>query len=181
MPIHHIDVQDESSLRDIVDSAGATHANAPLTNHSEWKTLVEHHATMINRPLSVLFADDPRRGETFNAEGAGLYLDYSKNHINHETRRLLIELADCCELRKCIDAMFRGDKINLTENRSVLHTALRAPAGTRIVVDGIDVVAEVHVMLDRMATFTDQVRKRPMVGTHRSAHSKHRKYRHRWF
>ena len=108
--------------------------------------------------LRNLFADDPARGERMTAEAAGVYLDYSKNRINDETLKLLIELAEQSGLRARIDAMFRGDKINVTENRAVLHVALRAPKGTSIVVDGKNVVPEVHAVLGKMADFANRVR-----------------------
>jgi len=105
-----------------------------------------------------LFADDPARGERYNAEADGIFLDYSKNRITDETLKLLLQLADQSGLRDHIDAMFRGDKINITENRAVLHVALRAPKGESIVVDGEDVVPGVHAVLDKMAAFSDRVR-----------------------
>ena len=108
--------------------------------------------------LRNLFADDPTRGERMTAEAAGVYLDYSKNRINDETLKLLIELAEQSGLRARIDAMFRGEKINVTENRAVLHVALRAPRGASIVVDGKNVVPEVHAVLDKMADFANRVR-----------------------
>jgi glucose-6-phosphate isomerase len=108
--------------------------------------------------LRDLFADDPTRGERMTAEAAGVYLDYSKNRINDETLKLLIELAEQSGLRARIDAMFRGEKINITENRAVLHVALRAPKGASIVVDGRNVVPEVHAVLDKMADFANRVR-----------------------
>ena len=108
--------------------------------------------------LRDLFADDPTRGERMTAEAAGVYLDYSKNRINDETLKLLIELAEQSGLRARIDAMFRGEKINVTENRAVLHVALRAPKGASIVVDGENVVPEVHAVLDKMADFANRVR-----------------------
>ena len=108
--------------------------------------------------LRTLFADDPVRGERMTAEAAGLYLDYSKNRINDETLRLLVDLAEQSGLRARIDAMFRGDKINVTEKRAVLHVALRAPKGASIVVDGKNVVPEVHAVLDKMADFANLVR-----------------------
>ena len=108
--------------------------------------------------LRDLFADDPTRGERMTAEAAGVYLDYSKNRINDETLKLLIELAEQSGLRARIDAMFRGDKINITENRAVLHVALRAPKGASIVVDGRNVVPEVHAVLEKMADFANRVR-----------------------
>jgi glucose-6-phosphate isomerase len=108
--------------------------------------------------LRELFAQDPKRGERLCAEGAGIYLDYSKNRVTDETLRLLLQLAAEVGLRERIDAMFRGDKINVTEDRAVLHVALRAPLGQRIVVDGHDVVPDVHEVLDKMAGFAEQVR-----------------------
>jgi glucose-6-phosphate isomerase len=108
--------------------------------------------------LRDLFADDPMRGERMTAEAAGVYLDYSKHRINDETLKLLIELAEQSGLRARIDAMFRGEKINITENRAVLHVALRAPKGASIVVDGRNVVPEVHAVLDKMADFANRVR-----------------------
>ena len=107
--------------------------------------------------MRQLFADDPQRGEHFTAEAAGIYLDYSKNRITDETCRLLVQLAEECDLRKHIDAMFSGERINSTEHRAVLHTALRAPEGEQVIVDGIDIVPEVHAVLERMAAFTDQL------------------------
>ena len=107
--------------------------------------------------LRQLFADDPQRGERLTAEAAGLYLDYSKNRITDETIKLLIVAVEC-NLRSRIDAMFSGEKINITENRAVLHTALRAPAGSSIIVDGVNVVPDVHAVLDRMAGFSDRIR-----------------------
>src|SRR5512133_3218420 len=108
--------------------------------------------------LRKLFADDPKRGERMTAEAMGLYLDYSKNRITDETLKLLLQLADESGLRERIDAMFRGEKINITENRAVLHVALRAPRGASIVVDGENVVPQVHAVLDKMADFSNRVR-----------------------
>ncbi len=130
----------------------------PLTQRPAWKALAEHHQKMRHLHLRQLFADDPRRGERFTTESAGIYLDYSKNRITEETIRLLVRLAEECGLRERIAAMFSGEKINVTEQRAVLHTALRAPEGERVVVDGVDVVPEVHVVLDRMAAFSNRVR-----------------------
>ena len=115
-------------------------------------------ATMRGLHLRKLFADDPARGERMTAEAAGVFLDYSKNRVNDETLRLLIELAEQSGLRGRIDAMFRGEKINVTEDRAVLHVALRAPKGASIVVDGKNVVPEVHAVLDKMAEFANRVR-----------------------
>src|SRR5262245_17045800 len=116
----------------------------PLTARQSWKELQAHRHDVGERHLRTLFADDATRGERLTAEAAGIYLDYSKNRITDETIRLLSRLAEECGLRARIDAMFRGDKINVTEHRAVLHVALRAPRGTSIVVDGRDVVPDVH-------------------------------------
>ena len=137
-------------------------SEAPRTrstsNHAVWKALEDHHVTMRGLHLQNLFAEDPARGERMTAEAAGVYLDYSKNRINDETLKLLIELAEQSGLRARIDAMFRGEKINVTENRAVLHVALRAPKGASIIVDGQNVVPQVHAMLDKMADFANRVR-----------------------
>jgi glucose-6-phosphate isomerase len=135
-----------------------------LTQRPAWKALQTHYETMRHRHLRQLFADDPRRGERFAADAAGLYLDYSKNRITGETLRLLLDLAEACGLRARIDAMFSGEKINMTEQRAVLHVALRAPKGEPIVVDGTDVVPGVHDVLDRMAAFADQIRSGEWLG-----------------
>src|SRR5882762_9325199 len=129
-----------------------------LTRRTAWKALATHYKEMSNWHLRDLFADDAKRGEQLTAEAVGLYLDYSKNRITKETVRLLARLAEECGLRAHIDAMFRGDKINITENRSVLHVALRAPKGASITVDGKNVVPEVHAVLDKMAAFSRRVR-----------------------
>ncbi|PYM19431.1 MAG: glucose-6-phosphate isomerase [Candidatus Rokuibacteriota bacterium] len=123
-----------------------------------WKTLSEHHAKVRHLHLRQLFAEDPKRGARLTAEAVGLYLDYSKNRVTDETLALLLGLAEEAGLRQRIDAMFRGDKINVTENRPVLHVALRAPRATTIVVDGENVVDQVHAVLDRMTDFTNRVR-----------------------
>jgi glucose-6-phosphate isomerase len=130
----------------------------PLVNRSAWKALAAHYTKIKALHLRTLFADDPKRGERMTAEAVGLYLDYSKNRITEETLKLLVQLAEESGLRARIDAMFRGDKINITENRAVLHVALRAPRGATIVVDGKNVVPEVHAVLDKMAGFADRVR-----------------------
>jgi glucose-6-phosphate isomerase len=125
---------------------------------SAWKALGAHHEKVRSLHLRDLFARDPKRGERLTAEAAGLYLDYSKNRITDETLNLLTRLAEESGLRTRIDAMFRGEKINITENRAVLHVALRAPRGTSIVVDGENVVPQVHAVLDKMADFSNRVR-----------------------
>ena len=125
---------------------------------SAWKSLKTHFDEIRNVRLRDLFADDPKRGERLTVEASGIFLDYSKNRVTDETLRLLVSLAQECGLREAIDAMFRGEKINFTENRSVLHVALRMPKGSSIVVDGRNVVEEVHEVLDRMAAFANQVR-----------------------
>jgi glucose-6-phosphate isomerase len=123
-----------------------------------WKALESHHQKVSKVHMRELFADDPKRGERMTVDAVGLFLDYSKNRSTDETLNLLLKLAEEAGLQQKIEAMFRGDKINLTENRAVLHTALRAPKGTSIVVDGEDVVPNVHAVLDKMADFSDRVR-----------------------
>jgi glucose-6-phosphate isomerase len=130
----------------------------PLTTRQAWKALEDHFGTIRGLHLRTLFADDPTRGERLTAEAAGIYLDYSKNRVTEKTVALLCRLAEESGLRERIDAMFRGDKINVTENRAVLHVALRAPRGMSMVVDGKDVVPEVYAVLDRMADFSNRVR-----------------------
>jgi glucose-6-phosphate isomerase len=131
---------------------------AVLTERPAWKALAAHFQQVRPLHLRQLFAEDPKRGERLTAEAAGIYLDYSKNRITDETLALLLQLAEQSGLRARIDAMFRGEKINVSENRAVLHIALRAPKGASIVVDGENVVPEVHAVLDRMAEFSDRVR-----------------------
>jgi glucose-6-phosphate isomerase len=132
--------------------------SSSLTARPAWKALVAHHKKIRDVHLRQIFADDPKRGERLTAEAAGVFLDYSKNRITDETLKLLLKLAGECGLRQRIDAMFRGDKINITENRAVLHVALRAPEAASIVVDGENVVPQVHAVLDKMANFSDRVR-----------------------
>src|SRR6185503_13739466 len=129
-----------------------------LRQRAAWKALEAHHARIRDVHLRSLFADDPGRGERCTAEAAGLYLDYSKHRIDDETIRLLLALAEEVGLRARIHAMFRGEKINVTEGRAVLHVALRAPSGRSIVVDGEDVVPKVQMVLERMAVFATEVR-----------------------
>src|SRR5262245_4924974 len=131
---------------------------APLSERQAWKALTAHYENVSRLHLRKLFADDPKRGERMTAEAVGLYLDYSKNRVTDETLKLLLQLADESGLRGRIDAMFRGEKINVTENRAVLHVALRAPRGASVVVDGENVVPEVHAVLDKMADFSKRVR-----------------------
>jgi glucose-6-phosphate isomerase len=130
----------------------------PLTQRKAWKALAAHHKKLQKLHLRQLFAEDPKRGERLTAEAAGLFLDYSKNRITNETLKLLFELARESSLRAAIDAMFRGEKINLTENRAVLHVALRAPKGACILVEGKNVVPDVHAVLDKMEGFSRRVR-----------------------
>ena len=137
--------------------AGATGLE-PLTNRKAWKALQQHYEQVRAWHLRKLFADDPGRGERMTAEGAGLFLDYSKNRITDETVKLLVQLAEESGLRSRIDAMFAGEKINVTEKRAVLHVALRAPKGSTILVDGENVVPQVHAVLDKMAAFSTRVR-----------------------
>jgi glucose-6-phosphate isomerase len=127
-----------------------------LTSHPAWDSLTDQAETLPH--LSELFEADPQRAEKFQIEAAGLFFDYSKNLITEDTVKFLIELANAAGLRDRIDAMFRGDKINITENRAVLHTALRAPRTASVKVDGVDVIPEVHEVLDRMAVFSNRIR-----------------------
>jgi len=129
-----------------------------LTSRPAWKALAAHHQKIGDLHLRKLFADDPERGERMTAEDLGIFLDYSKNRITDETLKLLLRLAEQSDLQARIDAMFRGEKINVTENRSVLHVALRAPKGASIIVDGENVVPQVHAVLDKMADFSNRVR-----------------------
>ncbi len=136
----------------------------PLRQHPAWKALERHYDEIRGVHLRELFADDPTRGERLAAEGAGLYLDFSKNRITDETLALLVRLAEECGLAERIEAMFRGERINVSENRSVLHVALRMPREESLVVEGTDVVAEVQAVLDRMAAFSDHVRSGAWTG-----------------
>jgi glucose-6-phosphate isomerase len=135
-----------------------TITDRPLTERPAWKNLEGHFQKIREQHLRQLFAADRERGKHMTAEGAGIFLDYSKNRITDETIHLLLQLAEESGLRRRLDAMFRGDKINTTENRAVLHVALRAPRGTSIVVDGHNVVPDVHDVLDKMAAFCNRVR-----------------------
>jgi glucose-6-phosphate isomerase len=130
----------------------------PLASRPAWKALQVHHREIRDLHLRRLFADDPRRGERLIVDAAGLHLDYSKNRITDETVRLLLRLAEESGLRGRIDAMFAGERINVTENRPVLHVALRAPKGASILVEGRNVVPEVHAVLEKMSDFADRVR-----------------------
>src|ERR1035437_7922831 len=129
-----------------------------LTKLSAWQGLETHYTKVRELHLRNLFADDPNRGKTMTAEAVGIYFDYSKHRITSETVKLLLQLAEESCLRARIDAMFNGEKINVTENRAVLHVALRTPKGQSIVVDRQDVVPQVHVVLDKMANFSTRVR-----------------------
>jgi glucose-6-phosphate isomerase len=135
-----------------------TAPTTPLTSRPAWKALATHYEAVRGQHLRDLFAADPQRGERMTVDAVGLFLDYSKHRITDDTLKLLLQLADESGLRARIDAMFRGDKINITENRAVLHVALRAPKGATINVDGKNVVPEVHAVLDKMAVFSDRVR-----------------------
>ena len=138
--------------------APAPAATAPLTQLSAWKALKAHQTAIGSQSLRDLFAKDPGRGTRLTTEAEGIYLDYSKHRITDETLKLLLQLAEGSGLKDHIEAMFRGEKINITENRAVLHVALRAPKGARIDVDGKNVVPEVHEVLDRMAAFSERIR-----------------------
>ncbi|WP_263351166.1 glucose-6-phosphate isomerase [Acidicapsa acidisoli] len=141
-----------------------TQSITPLKQLPAWQALEAHAESLRGTHLRQLFADDPTRGERLNAEAAGIFLDYSKHRITDETLKLFLQLAEQAGLRKHIDAMFHGDKINITENRAVLHTALRAPRTASIVVDGENVVPEVHAVLDKMAAFADSIRSGAWTG-----------------
>jgi glucose-6-phosphate isomerase len=143
-----------------------------LTDLDAWRALAGHYDQIKDRHLRDLFAGDPGRGERLTAEAAGLFVDYSKNRVTDETLRLLFELANQAGVRARIDAMFRGDKINVTEHRAVLHVALRAPRGASIMVDGENVVPRVHEVLDRMTSFADRVRRGDWKG-HTGARIRH--------
>jgi glucose-6-phosphate isomerase len=136
----------------------ATIGSTPLTRRPAWKALEAHYQTLRNVHLRALFSDDPMRGERMTAEGAGIYLDYSKHRITDETLKLLLQLAEESGLPARIQAMFSGQKINITEKRAALHVALRATEGQSIILDGRDVVLQVHTVLDKMAAFASRVR-----------------------
>lgn len=137
---------------------------APLTQRNSWKSLQRHYQELKGLHLRDLFAQDPQRGRTFSVEAVGIYLDYSKNRITQQTLKHLLELAEESNLRESIEAMFRGDPINITENRAVLHTALRSAPDACIEVSGKNVVPDVHEVLDRMSDFSDRVRSGAWTG-----------------
>ncbi len=139
-------------------------AEPALSARPAWRQLAAHYREVAGLHLRELFADDPQRGTRLTAEGAGIFLDYSKNRLTDATLRLLVQLAEECALRERIGAMFSGQKINVTEDRAVLHVALRAPRGASILVDGVNVVPEVHAVLDRMAAFATRVREGQWLG-----------------
>src|SRR6201986_2737771 len=152
-----------------VGSGGATRwgremPGTPLPERKSWQALKRHYDEISGRHLRELFAGDPGRGERLTAEAAGLYLDYSKNRVTDETMRLLVALAEESGVAERRDAMFRGEHINVSEDRAVLHVALRMPADQRLVVDGVDVVQQVHEVLGRMATFANRVRSGEWTG-----------------
>ena len=136
----------------------------PLRERPAWNALEEHYDDIHNRHLRELFADDESRGERLTAEGAGLFLDYSKNRVTDETLRLLVALAQQSGLAERTEAMFSGQRINVSENRSVLHVALRMPKGSTLIVDGVNVVNEVHEVLDRMGAFSERMRSGEWTG-----------------
>ncbi len=164
--------EDNSTGRKTTMTKKKTPTAKALTKRLAWKALAEHYRKVGDVHLRSLFADDPRRGERLAVEGAGLYLDYSKNRITDETIKFLINLANECNLRECIESMFEGRKINVTENRAVLHIALRAPKNEQILVDGVNVVPQVHAVLDKMAVFSERVRSGEWLGyTGKPVHS----------
>src|ERR1700751_5056536 len=135
-----------------------TAGTEPLSERPAWKALKADYPRIRDLHLRKLFADDPKRGERMTAEAAGIYLDYSKNRITAETLRLLLDLAEAVSLRARIHAMFRGEKINVSEQRGVFNVALRGAVGVSILVDGENVVPGVHAFLERMSDFADRVR-----------------------
>ena len=141
-----------------------TPAQLPLTARPAWRALCAHSSKVRDLHLRALFAGDPERGRRMTAEAAGVYLDYSKHRVTDETLALLVQLAEECGLHARIDAMFRGEKINVTENRAVLHVALRAPIGASIIVDGTNVVPEVHAVIERMTDFANRLRAGAWMG-----------------
>ena len=136
----------------------------PLKELAAWKALESHAETMRKAKMSQLFAEDPKRGERLNAEAEGVFLDYSKHLVTDETLKLFVDLANESGVKARIDAMFKGEKINITEGRAVLHLALRAPKDESIIVDGVDVVPEVHKVLDKMAEFAESIRSGKWLG-----------------
>src|SRR5437016_8444795 len=151
----HYQEQSGNSDQPTSDAPGTMQS---LVERPSWRALEKHFQAIQHMHLRTLFADDPTRGERLTAEAVGIYLDYSKNRVTDETLTLLRRLAEESGLRERIDAMFRGDKINRTEDRAVLHVALRAPRDTSIMVDGKNVMPEVHAVLDAMADFSNRVR-----------------------
>src|SRR5215471_673690 len=139
-------------------TGSTTDGSVPITDTAEWRALEAHAVAMRDVHLRTLFADDPGRGETMALEVGDLYLDYSKHRVTAETLRLLAAVARRAGVEALRDAMFAGEKINVTERRAVLHIALRAPRGTVIEVDGADVVPAVHEVLDQMGAFAEKVR-----------------------
>src|SRR5215472_16774202 len=129
-----------------------------LRERKAWQALEHHYAEICDRQLRGLFQDDPGRGERLTAEAEGIYLDYSKNRVTDETMQLLVDLAVESGMPQRRDAMFRGEHINVSEDRAVLHVALRMPATASLIVDGVDVVRQVHEVLDRMAVFANRIR-----------------------
>ncbi len=130
----------------------------PPTKHRAWQKLLAHYKKICDVHLRELFSNDPARGENMTVEAEGIYLDYSKNRITHETLELLVQLAEECGLKDRIEAMFNGEKINVTETRPALHVALRAPRESSIVVDGENIVPRIHAVLEKMAAFSNRVR-----------------------
>src|SRR5690242_7002299 len=139
-------------------ATAATPKSPQLIEREAWKALEAHYKVVRKLHLRDLFASDPKRGERFTVQAEDLFLDYSKNRITDETVKLLLQLAEESGLKSKIDAMFRGDKINITENRAVLHVALQAPRNASIVVDGENVVPKVHAVLDKMSAFSERLR-----------------------
>ena len=151
-------------MSESMNTASTDRQDTSLIERKAWKALVAHGKKIRALHLRQLFAEDPDRGERLTAEAADIYLDYSKNRVDDETMQLLIKLAKECGLSERIDAMFRGDRINVTEKRAVLHTALRAPASEQLVVDGHDIVPEIQAVIERMTIFSRQIRSGEWLG-----------------
>ena len=151
----------------------------PLTQLSAWKALSAHYEKIRTQHLRDLFKSDPDRGTRLVAEAEGIYLDYSKHRITDETIKLLLQLAEESGVKARLDAMFSGEKINITEKRAVLHVALRAPKGEKIFVDGEDVVPAVHEVLDRMSAFSDRIRSGEWKGHTGKRDQERHQHRHR--
>src|SRR5262249_23937812 len=159
-PAHSNSLETTDLIGEVPQMAARSEMPRPRSTSRDaaWRALADHYETIRGQHLRNLFAGDPTRGERMTAEAADVFLDYSKNRLDDERLKLLVALVEQSGLRERIDAMFRGENINVTENRAVLHVALRAPRGASIVVDGKNVVPEVHAVLNKMAEFANRIR-----------------------